>query len=208
MAPRFGVRRRDRRPLAIALGILTGLGVCLPPRALASDPAPLASTAVPAPSVATGGQIPSGPVPDLPQLADAAAYLPSLEQPVHLVLRLGRRRVFVYEGDREVASYPVAIGTRNTPTPTGEFRVFQMIRDPIWQSPWTGRITEPGPNSALGLRWIGFAEMPNGIIGFHGTPTVNSIGQAASNGCVRMFNHDVVELFERVQMGTIVRVVP
>lgn len=175
--------------------------------AFATDPAPLASAPQVQATAANTRPAP-GPVPELPQLADASAYLPSLEQPVHLVLRLGRRRVFVYEGDREVASYPVAIGTRSTPTPTGEFRVFQMIRDPIWQSPWTGRITEPGPNSALGLRWIGFAEMPNGIIGFHGTPTVNSIGQAASNGCVRMFNHDVVELFERVQMGTIVRVVP
>ena len=149
-----------------------------------------------------------GPGPELPGLADAAAYLPGIDQPVRLVLRLGKRRVFVYEGDREVASYPVAIGKSGTPTPTGEFKVFQLIENPVWQSPWTGRITEPGPDSALGLRWIGFAEMSNGIIGFHGTPTVNSIGRAASNGCVRMYNRDVLELFDRVEMGTPVTVEP
>jgi len=68
-------------------------------------------------------------------------------------------------------------------------------------------VTTPGPNSALGVRWIGFNDLPNGIIGFHGTPTVNSIGKAASNGCVRMFNHDVVALFEQIEMGTTVTVV-
>ena len=121
-------------------------------------------------------------------------------------MRLGERRVYVYKGDRVEASYPVAIGKSSTPTPTGTFEVFQRIENPVWQNPWTGQITQPGPNSALGMRWIGFAEMSNGIIGFHGTPTVNSIGKAASNGCVRMYNRDVVKLFNYVTMGTTVTV--
>ena len=53
-----------------------------------------------------------------------------------------------------------------------------------------------------GCGWIGFAQRNNGIIGFHGTPTVNSIGHAASNGCVRMYNRDVLKLFASVDMGT------
>ncbi|NEO86695.1 MAG: L,D-transpeptidase [Spirulina sp. SIO3F2] len=142
-------------------------------------------------------------VAEIPPLEDPEIYLPA-EAQVHLVLRLGERRVYVYRGEEVQASYPVAIGTSQTPTPTGTYEVFQMVEDPVWQSPWTGRITEPGPNSALGLRWIGFAQMSNGIIGFHGTPTVNSIGKAASNGCVRMYNHDVVAMFEQVEMGTTV----
>ncbi|WP_017303169.1 L,D-transpeptidase [Spirulina subsalsa] len=144
---------------------------------------------------------------DLPELGNPDRYLPN-ELEVHLVLRLRERRVYVYQGDERKASYPVAIGTSRTPTPTGTFEVFQMVENPIWQNPWTGQVTAPGPNSALGVRWIGFANMSNGIIGFHGTPTVNSIGHAASNGCVRMFNHDVVALFEQVKMGTKVIVEP
>ncbi len=143
--------------------------------------------------------------PELPPLADASQYLPN-SQEVRIVLRLGERRVYVYKGDRVEASYPVAIGKSSTPTPTGTFEVFQRIENPVWQNPWTGQITQPGPNSALGMRWIGFAEMSNGIIGFHGTPTVNSIGKAASNGCVRMYNRDVVKLFNYVTMGTTVTV--
>lgn len=151
------------------------------------------------PTEATAYASPSLNLPEIPPLGEPSLYLPESE--THLVLRLGERRVYVYRGDEVLASYPVAIGTSQTPTPTGEFQVFQMIEDPIWQSPWTGEIKEPGPNSALGLRWIGFAEMSNGIIGFHGTPTVSSIGRAASNGCVRMYNKDVVAMFEQIQMG-------
>lgn len=148
-------------------------------------------------------------LPALPALPSADPYLPEAELlPSHLVLRLGERRVYVYSDDVVMASYPVAIGRANTPTPTGEFQVFEMVENPVWQSPWTGAVTDPGPDSALGLRWIGFAHMPNGVIGFHGTPTVSSIGQAASNGCVRLRNEHVLQLFQYAQIGMRVVVEP
>jgi len=141
-------------------------------------------------------------LPPLPALPASDSYLPDAEVvPTHVVLRLGQRRVYVYSDDTVLSSYPVAIGRSDTPTPTGEFQVFEMVENPVWQSPWTGAIQQPGPNSALGLRWIGFARMPNGVIGFHGTPTVSSIGQAASNGCVRLRNEHVLELFAQMQIG-------
>jgi lipoprotein-anchoring transpeptidase ErfK/SrfK len=58
------------------------------------------------------------------------------------------------------------------------------------------------------VRWIGFWTDGTDHIGFHGTPTLSSIGKAASHGCVRMRNEDVVALFEQVQMGTPVVVEP
>nr|WP_239121507.1 L,D-transpeptidase [Spirulina major] len=140
---------------------------------------------------------------DVPPLGSGDRYLPETAV-THLRLDLSDRRVYVERGEERIASYPVAIGKSQTPTPTGTYEVFQMIEDPIWQSPWTGQVTPPGPNSALGLRWIGFAQMSNGVIGFHGTPTVSSIGKAASNGCVRMYNKDVLAMFEQVGMGTTV----
>ncbi len=125
-----------------------------------------------------------------------------------IVLDLGDRRVYLYNDSELISSYPVAIGTAETPTPTGEFEVSQLVVNPVWQSPWTGEVRSPGPNSALGLRWIGFASNSEGVFGFHGTPTVESIGQAASNGCVRMHNADIVELFAHLAIGTTVSVVP
>jgi hypothetical protein len=174
----------------------------------------LSSTAAIAPTIiftAPAGEFGyiSVPIPDLPPLADSVPYLPEpAPKASRLVLRLGERRVYVYSNDKIVASYPVAVGRLDTPTPTGRFAVFQMIENPVWQSPWTGEVRSPGANSALGLRWIGFARMPGGIIGFHGTPTVASIGQAASHGCVRLRNEDVLALFEQVQIGTPVEVEP
>ncbi|MGD1715423.1 L,D-transpeptidase [Dapis sp. BLCC M172] len=130
------------------------------------------------------------------------------EELVRVVLRLGERRVYVYEGEEEVASYPVAIGKPGWETPTGNFKVIQLVENPKWQNPWTGEVMPAGPNTALGLRWIGFWTDGKDTIGFHGTPTVESIGSAASHGCVRMYNEDVVNLFQKVQVGTEVVVEP
>ncbi len=130
------------------------------------------------------------------------------EELVRVVLRLGERRVYVYEGEEEVASYPVAIGKPGWETPTGNFKVIQLVENPKWQNPWTGEVMPAGPNTALGLRWIGFWTDGKDTIGFHGTPTVESIGYAASHGCVRMYNEDVVKLFQKVQVGTEVVVEP
>lgn len=147
--------------------------------------------------------------PNVPPLDNPSRFFPQGEQQeVKLVLRLGERRVYVYRGETEIASYPVAVGKPGWETPTGTFQVIQKVENPIWQNPWTGEVRQAGENSALGLRWIGFWDDGKDAIGFHGTPTVNSIGQAASHGCVRMRNEDVVALFNKVQMGTTVTVVP
>jgi lipoprotein-anchoring transpeptidase ErfK/SrfK len=146
-------------------------------------------------------------LPKLPSLGDPDRYL-SVEEEVRLVLRLSDRRVYVYQGDRVLSSYPVAVGKKGWGTPTGSYQVIQMVRDPSWTNPWTGKVVPAGPNNPIGIRWIGFWTDGKNTIGFHGTPTVNSIGQAASHGCVRMFNKDVQELFEQVAMGTPVIVEP
>ncbi|MEM9948815.1 MAG: L,D-transpeptidase family protein [Cyanobacteria bacterium P01_D01_bin.36] len=145
---------------------------------------------------------------DAQAVSQQVAAGPSATAENRLVLSLRSRRVYLYQGDMLLSSYPVAIGTAETPTPQGEFTVSKMVENPVWQSPWTGEIHEPGPNSALGLRWIEFASTEAGSFGFHGTPTVESIGKAASNGCVRMYNEDVVALFARVSVGTPVSVWP
>lgn len=119
-----------------------------------------------------------------------------------LVLKLKQRRVFVFKGDQQVASYPVAVGKKGWETPTGNFKIIQKIKNPVWQNPWTGQVIPAGPKNPIGERWIGFWTDGKNHIGFHGTPTLNSIGKAASHGCVRMFNKDVIAMFELVEVGT------
>jgi lipoprotein-anchoring transpeptidase ErfK/SrfK len=146
----------------------------------------------------------------LPQvISDPTLHLPAASQSVsRLVLRLDERRLYAYQGDRIVASYPVAVGRDEWETPTGEFTVFQRQQNPAWEHPLTGAIVPPGPENPLGARWIGFWTDGTNSIGFHGTPHEHLIGQAVSHGCVRMHNADVIELYDQVELGTPVVVLP
>lgn len=148
-------------------------------------------------------------LPSLPPLKEANAYLyfPDEVATVKLVLRLGAKKVEVYEQDQLIASYPVAVGKKGWETPKGEFEIIQMIENPSWENPWTGKVSPPGPNNPLGERWIGFWSNGKDFIGFHGTPGEHLIGQAVSHGCVRMKNSDIKKLFEFVSMGIPVTVV-
>ncbi len=125
---------------------------------------------------------------------------------IYLVLKLQQRKLYVYQGEKVIASYRVAIGKKGWETPTGSFQVIQMVRNPSWQNPFNGTIIPAGSDNPLGERWIGFWSDGNNTIGFHGTPNENLIGQAVSHGCVRMRNLDVKSLFEKVQVGTTVTV--
>jgi hypothetical protein len=126
----------------------------------------------------------------------------------HLVLSISERQVYAYQDDRILKTFPVAVGKGGWETPTGEFKVQRMIRNPAWQSPWTGEVIPPADDNPLGLRWIGFWTDGKDVIGFHGTPNESLIGQAVSHGCVRMKNRDIVALFELVEVGMTVKVIP
>lgn len=142
---------------------------------------------------------------EIPPLGDADKFLPEVSTS-RLVLRLSDRRVYYYRDEELIVSYPVAIGREGWETPTGNFQVFQKVVHPTWQHPFTGEIVPPGKNNPLGVRWIGFWSDGKNAIGFHGTPNEELIGQAVSHGCVRMRNSDIVALFEKVEMGTVVMV--
>nr|WP_232228502.1 L,D-transpeptidase [Lyngbya sp. PCC 8106] len=127
---------------------------------------------------------------------------------LQLIIRLSDRRVYVYRQDQLLTSYPIAVGRDGWETPTGQYQVIQKIQEPAWEHPFTGEIIPPGPDNPLGMRWIGFWTDGTNYIGFHGTPNEDTVGQAASHGCIRMLNQDVQLLFEKVMIGTPVIVKP
>ena len=102
-----------------------------------------------------------------------------------------------------IREYPVAIGSPATPTPLGSYQIIQKERDPWWYPPMRLRqrgaaITPSGPANPLGYRWLGFGN----AYGIHGTNAPWYIGAAVSNGCIRMRENDVEELFEEVDLTT------
>ncbi len=145
--------------------------------------------------------------PAVPELPPLQPTLPDASI-MRLVLKLGERRVYLYEGEQVKSSYPVAIGRPGWETPTGKFKVTQMLEHPGWTSPLTGEQMPPGTDNPLGERWIAFWTDGVNSIGFHGTPNPESVGQAVSHGCVRMLNEDIRKIYELVQVGTPVTVEP
>jgi L,D-transpeptidase ErfK/SrfK len=130
------------------------------------------------------------------------------EQIDKLIIDLSDRKVYLYRSDRVIGNYAIAVGKKGWETPTGNFAVLEMIRDPAWQNPFQGNVIPPGQENPLGDRWIGFWTDGKNSIGFHGTPNEASVGTAASHGCIRMYNRDIRVLFERVEIGTPVIVQP
>jgi len=125
-----------------------------------------------------------------------------------LVVDLSDRRVYLYRTTQQIASYPLAVGQRGWETPTGNFKVLQMNRQPRWRHPITGEVIESGPDNPLGDRWIGFWTQGSYQIGFHGTNQESLIGKAISHGCLRMRNQDIKVLYEQVGISTPVTVRP
>ena len=77
-----------------------------------------------------------------------------------------------------------------------------MRRDPEKNMKYAGGLPG-GPNNPLGARAMYLYRGGNDtMFRIHGTNQPWSIGQAMSSGCVRMFNQDVIDLFDRVPDNT------
>jgi lipoprotein-anchoring transpeptidase ErfK/SrfK len=111
----------------------------------------------------------------------------------------------LYSRLRLTRTYPIAVGQIGLQTPAGLYHIQNKVVNPSWQVPlssWTGalagRLIPPGPEDPLKARWLGIF---NGA-GIHGTDETWSIGHAVSHGCVRMTIPDVIDLYNRVSVGT------
>jgi lipoprotein-anchoring transpeptidase ErfK/SrfK len=101
-------------------------------------------------------------------------------------------------------SYTIAVGQQGLETPAGLYHAIDKQVDPSWHVPnsaWAGslagQVIPPGPADPLKARWIGIFDGA----GIHGTDDLGSLGSAASHGCVRMSIPDVIDLYDRVDIG-------
>jgi len=119
---------------------------------------------------------------------------------------LSEKALYYYDDGVRAAVYPCAPGKPESPTPTGTFKTGGKSVDPTWY--WEGKAIPPGPENGLGTRFIAIANdrYPKGY-GIHGTNEPDSIGTAASHGCVRMYNEDVEVLYPMVDAGETVVIV-
>jgi len=112
----------------------------------------------------------------------------------------------VYDGKNLFSIYDVGIG-REGRTPTGEFKIEDKIKNPPWYSP-DGKVVPFGEKeNVLGTRWlklkpVGETDPYQLGYGIHGTWDEGSITRPLSNGCVRMRNADVEELYDYIPRQT------
>jgi lipoprotein-anchoring transpeptidase ErfK/SrfK len=115
----------------------------------------------------------------------------------------------VDEDGRIIYHFPSTLGAGYDPSPSGDFRVTYVSRDPSfrYQPKLFAEVPDdkpeaklaPGPNSPVGVVWMSLSKPHYGI---HGTNSPETIGYANSHGCVRLTNWDALRLSDLVEPGT------
>jgi lipoprotein-anchoring transpeptidase ErfK/SrfK len=134
-------------------------------------------------------------------------------RPGEIVVRQSERRLYLVLGDGTALRYPVAVGKAGKQW-TGRTAIVAKYHQVDWSPPASVKRDLPhlpavipagAPNNPMGARVL---SLP-GEYAIHGTSASmrRSIGTAASYGCIRMLNEDIIDLFERVRVGTSVTVV-
>ncbi len=94
-----------------------------------------------------------------------------------------KHQLKLFDGSRLLKTYPIAVGSMLTPTPSGTYNIINK---------------QYNPGGPFGVLWMGLSKPHYGI---HGTNNPGSIGKNVSHGCIRMHNDDVLDLSSRVSIG-------
>lgn len=133
-------------------------------------------------------------------------------EPGSILIRTGERRLYYVLPDSKAIMYPVGVG-REGFTWTGQDEITRKATWPDWRPPKVmiereakkGHVLPAfmagGPENPLGARALYIGDTEYRI---HGTTQPWSIGRAVSSGCIRMMNHEVIDLFNRVEVGATV----
>jgi lipoprotein-anchoring transpeptidase ErfK/SrfK len=144
-------------------------------------------------SAALQTSVPATPSPKAPEFAKATVRW--------VLVSIPDRKLALFENGRVVRIYRVAIGKSSTPSPVGEFKIVNRVANPTYYH--KGQVIAAGKGNPVGSRWMGLSAKGYGI---HGTNQPNSIGKAASTGCIRVGKKDLEELFALVEVGDAVQI--
>jgi lipoprotein-anchoring transpeptidase ErfK/SrfK len=127
--------------------------------------------------------------------------------PGTIVINTQERRLYLVEGNGEALRYPVAVGKAGKQW-SGWARIDGKYHRPAWGPPDEVKRDNPrlpdvipggSPHNPMGEAAL---TLDRGEYAIHGTNRPQSVGTFASYGCIRMYNRDVLDLFERVRVGT------
>ncbi len=122
------------------------------------------------------------------------------------------RRLYYVMGDGQAMRYGVGVGRQGLAL-KGDAYVGRKAEWPSWTPTANMMRRDPrnlkfaggmpgGPNNPLGARALYLYRGNNDtMFRLHGTNQPQSIGHAMSSGCIRMLNHDIIDLYSRVPVG-------
>ena len=120
-------------------------------------------------------------------------------RPFSIFIDKSQNTLMLKSGEEVFKTYTVSTGKNNS-TPAGTYKITEKIINPPWFKPGAAApIPAADPENILGTRWLGL-NLPS--YGIHGTTDPQSLGQQVTQGCVRMSNSDVEELYAIVPKGT------
>jgi lipoprotein-anchoring transpeptidase ErfK/SrfK len=127
--------------------------------------------------------------------------------PGTIVIKTSERRLYYVMGDGTALRYPVGVG-RAGQTWKGDAIITGKYIKPGWRPPEVIRRAQPNlpdlipggaPENPMGAAALTLSE---GEYAIHGTNRPSSIGGFVSYGCIRMYNQDILDLYDRVSFGT------
>ncbi len=122
--------------------------------------------------------------------------------PFSIVVDKSQNTLILKSDEEIIKTYIVSTGANNS-TPVGNFKIVNKLPNPTWFK--AGAIVPPSsPDNVLGSRWLGI-DVPG--YGIHGTVEPQSLGRQVTQGCVRMANSEVEELYDIVPVGTEVTII-
>lgn len=193
--------------LGIVCGALIAAVFLLVPRAALASADPvrvfggMSQQALPAKT-----RIPSGPE----RAGHRMVSFPKRYEPGSIVVSTSERRLYLVTEFGRARVYDVGVGRKGFQW-SGTAPITRKAKWPDWTPPPNMRKREPwlpahmpgGPDNPLGARALYIGDT---LYRIHGTSEIHSIGRAMSSGCIRMLNDDVIDLYERVEVGASVHV--
>lgn len=127
----------------------------------------------------------------------------------NVLVDLDARLVVYRHGEEAVLAWECGVGKEGHATPPGRYVVGEKLSEPTWFPPGQEPIPYGDPDNALGDRWIAWYQGGKATsFGFHGTNDPAGVGGKVSQGCIRMRNDEVSELFELLPVGAEVLIQP
>ncbi len=139
----------------------------------------------------------------LPSMAGEVVGFVGKYRPGTIVIITHRRELYFVLGRNRAVRYPVGVGKAGMAW-RGHARVALKLLKPAWRAPPSIRRHAPvipggSRRNPMGAAVLG---LDHGNYGIHGTNNPGSVGKFVSHGCIRLYNHDILDLYRRAHVGT------